>query len=143
MAMNGAQLGGRTVRVSMAKPSPNTPTSSGSLCSPALQQLTGLPPALAAIYGALEPSALLQAEAQARLLQLPAFNAQLNSSNIQTRNHQKPKKPHHDPGRVQRTVYVESVAASADEQVCTPCLAGQQNAAITVGVVDLVDATQV
>lgn len=60
----------------------------------------------------------LQAEAHARLLQLPAFNKQLNQSNIQTRNSQKTsRKPHHDPDRVQRTVYVESVASSADEQV--------------------------
>ncbi|KAK9811989.1 hypothetical protein WJX73_006687 [Symbiochloris irregularis] len=58
------------------------------------------------------------AELGGRNIRLPAFNKQLNQSNIQTRNNQKTsRKPHHDPDRVQRTVYVESVAASADEQV--------------------------
>ena len=80
--------------------------------------------ALNAYNAALQPSTIVQAEAQARLLHLPAFNAQLNASNIQLRNNVRPKKPHHDPSRVQRTVYVESVAATVDEQVRCRSAAG-------------------
>ena len=125
VAMNGTPLGGKTIRVSMAKSAPNAPSSaSPALAHPALAALpplTAFNPALAAAISAysaaLQPSTLMQAEAQARLLNLPAFNAQLTTSNIQLRNDVKPKKPHHDPSRVQRTVYVDNVAPVVNEQV--------------------------
>lgn len=122
--MDGTKVGGRSVRVSMAKSSQSVPGSisarSGHPILPQLPYDPAFAAAITAYSAALQPSSLLQAEAQARLLQLPAFNAQLNASNIQLRNNVRPKKPHHDPGKVQRTVYVESVAGSVDEQVFAP-----------------------
>ena len=121
---NGSQLSGNTIRVSMAKANSTTPSSTSPVASPVLPPLTSynfnpaLAAALSAYSAALQPSALMQAEAQARLLNLPAFNTQLLQSNIQLRNNVKPKKPHHDPNKVQRTIYIENVAASVDEQVC-------------------------
>lgn len=119
---NGSQLSGNTIRVSMAKANSTTPSSTSPVASPVLPPLTSynfnpaLAAALSAYSAALQPSALMQAEAQARLLNLPAFNTQLLQSNIQLRNNVKPKKPHHDPNKVQRTIYIENVAASVDEQ---------------------------
>lgn len=74
VAMNGAELGGRNIRVSMAKAtsgsSNNSSNSHQAPAVPALPQrpqsaptthFANLPPALASAYQGLQPSALLQA----------------------------------------------------------------------------------
>ena len=97
--MNGLQLGDRQIRVSMAK-APARSVSEQRHSSDLL-----------AIN-------LIQAQAQARLMQLPAFNMLLPMSGVQTNNVVKTKRPHQDPDKVVRTVFVENVDDEMDEQVC-------------------------
>ncbi|DBA74438.1 TPA: hypothetical protein ACH3X1_011189 [Trebouxia sp. C0004] len=95
--MNGLQLGDRQIRVSMAK----APARSASEQRPSNDML--------AIN-------LIQAQAQARLMQLPAFNMLLPMSGVHTNNMVKTKRPHQDPDKVVRTVFVENVDDEMDEQ---------------------------
>ena len=97
--MNGLQLGDRQIRVSMAKaPARSVPEQRHSSDLLAIN--------------------LIQAQAQARLMQLPAFNMLLPMSGVQTNNVVKTKRPHQDPDKVVRTVFVENVDDEMDEQVC-------------------------
>lgn len=99
LAMNGLQLGDRQIRVSMAKaPARSTPEQRHSNDMLAIN--------------------LIQAQAQARLMQLPAFNMLLPMSGVHTNNMVKTKRPHQDPDKVVRTVFVENVDDEMDEQVC-------------------------
>ena len=96
--MNGLQLGDRQIRVSMAKaPARSAP-----------EQRQGND------FMAIN---LIQAQAQARLMQLPAFNMLLPMSGVQTPAALKTKRPHQDPDKVIRTVFVENVDDGMDEQV--------------------------
>ena len=61
---------------------------------------------------------LIQAQAQARLMQLPAFNMLMPMSGVQTTSAVKSKRPHQDPDKVTRTVFVENVGDDMDEAVC-------------------------
>lgn len=110
LAMNGLQLGDRQIRVSMAKaPARTVP-----------EQRHG---------NDLMAINLIQAQAQARLMQLPAFNMLLPMSGVHTNSVVKVKRPHQDPDKVVRTVFVENVDDDMDEQVqsnisiCTCALA--------------------
>lgn len=97
LAMNGLQLGDRQIRVSMAKaPARSAP-----------EQRQGND------FMAIN---LIQAQAQARLMQLPAFNMLLPMSGVQTPAALKTKRPHQDPDKVIRTVFVENVDDGMDEQ---------------------------
>ena len=99
LAMNGLQLGDRQIRVSMAKaPARSAPEQRHSNDMLAIN--------------------LIQAQAQARLMQLPAFNMLLPMSGVHTNNMVKTKRPHQDPDKVVRTVFVENVDDEMDEQVC-------------------------
>lgn len=62
---------------------------------------------------------LIQAQAQARLMQLPAFNMLMPMSGVATNNSVKTKRPHQDPDKVIRTVFVENVDDEMDEEVGT------------------------
>lgn len=96
--MNGLQLGDRQIRVSMAKaPARTVP-----------EQRHG---------NDIMAINLIQAQAQARLMQLPAFNMLLPMSGVHTNNVVKTKRPHQDPDKVIRTVFVENVDDEMDEQV--------------------------
>ena len=96
--MNGLQLGDRQIRVSMAKaPARTVP-----------EQRNG---------NDLMAINLIQAQAQARLMQLPAFSMLLPMSGVHTNNMVKTKRPHQDPDKVIRTVFVENVEDDMDEQV--------------------------
>ena len=98
LAMNGLQLGDRQIRVSMAKaPARSTPEQRQDSNLMAIN--------------------LIQAQAQARLMQLPAFNMLLPMSGMQTQSAVKTKRPHQDPDKVIRTVFVENVDDGMDEQV--------------------------
>ena len=98
--MNGLQLGDRQIRVSMAKAPARAAT----------EQRTG---------NEMMAINLIQAQAQARLMQLPAFNMLLPVSGVSTNNMVKAKRPHQDPDKVMKTVFVENVADDMDEQVKT------------------------
>ena len=94
-----------------------------------------------AALGASKDLDPLQAQAQARLLQLPAFSMLLGplASLHQAATAvsaplalpitqaptppqvQPPKRPHHDPEKVARTIFVENVAEDVDEQVAFRC----------------------
>lgn len=65
---------------------------------------------------------LIQAQAQARLMQLPAFNMLMPMSGVQTNSAVKSKRPHQDPDKVTRTVFVENVGDDMDEAVCLTAL---------------------
>lgn len=97
LAMNGLQLGDRQIRVSMAKAPARAP-----------EQRSGHE--MMAIN-------LIQAQAQARLMQLPAFNMLLPVSGVPTNSIVKSKRPHQDPDKVIKTVFVENVGDDMDEQV--------------------------
>ena len=60
---------------------------------------------------------LIQAQAQARLMQLPAFNMLLPVSGVYTNSAAKSNRPHQDPDKVIRTVFVEHVGDDMDEAV--------------------------
>ncbi|KAL3133355.1 hypothetical protein ABBQ38_007228 [Trebouxia sp. C0009 RCD-2024] len=94
--MNGLQLGDRQIRVSMAK----------APARPAPEQRHG---------NDLMAINLIQAQAQARLMQLPAFNMLLPVSGVYTNSAVKSKRPHQDPDKVIRTVFVEHVGDDMDE----------------------------
>ena len=100
LAMNGLQLGDRQIRVSMAK----------APARPSAEQRSG---------NEMMAINLIQAQAQARLMQLPAFNMLLPVSGVSTNNMVKAKRPHQDPDKVMKTVFVENVADDMDEQVAT------------------------
>ena len=97
--MNGLQLGDRQIRVSMAK----APARTGP------EQRHG---------NDLMAINLIQAQAQARLMQLPAFNMLMPMSGVHTNSVAKSKRPHQDPDKVIRTVFVENVGDDMDEPVC-------------------------
>lgn len=97
--MNGLQLGDRQIRVSMAK----APARAGP------EQRHG---------NDVMAINLIQAQAQARLMQLPAFNMLMPMSGVQTNSAAKSKRPHQDPDKVTRTVFVENVGDDMDEAVC-------------------------
>lgn len=96
--MNGLQLGDRQIRVSMAK----------APARAAPEQRSG---------NEIMAINLIQAQAQARLMQLPAFNMLLPVSGVATNNMVKTKRPHQDPDKVIKTVFVENVGDDMDEQV--------------------------
>lgn len=96
--MNGLQLGDRQIRVSMAK----------APARAAPEQRHG---------NDLMAINLIQAQAQARLMQLPAFNMLLPVSGVYTNSAVKSKRPHQDPDKVIRTVFVEHVGDDMDEAV--------------------------
>lgn len=100
LAMNGLQLGDRQIRVSMAK-APARPSS---------EQRSG---------NEIMAINLIQAQAQARLMQLPAFNMLIPTSGTSAASVVKSKRPHQDPDKVVKTVFVENVGDDIDEQVCT------------------------
>ena len=99
LAMNGLQLGDRQIRVSMAK----APARAGP------EQRHG---------NDVMAINLIQAQAQARLMQLPAFNMLMPMSGVHTTSAVKSKRPHQDPDKVTRTVFVENVGDDMDEAVC-------------------------
>ena len=96
--MNGLQLGDRQIRVSMAK----APARAGP------EQRHG---------NDVMAINLIQAQAQARLMQLPAFNMLMPMSGVHTTSAVKSKRPHQDPDKVLRTVFVENVGDDMDEAV--------------------------
>ena len=118
--MNGLPVGDRQIRVSMAKTGlsqPSTPSSPSPL----------------------PPYEVLAAQAQAHIMSGPGFMMQPNLGPMHPNLGPLPgmppgmmplpplpppgpkpqRRPHQDPGKVGRTVYLENVAADTDEQVST------------------------
>ncbi|KAK9839153.1 hypothetical protein WJX74_010616 [Apatococcus lobatus] len=118
LAMNGLPVGDRQIRVSMAKTGlsqPSTPSSPSPL----------------------PPYEVLAAQAQAHMMSGPGFMMQPTLGHMQPNLGPLPgmppgmmplppipppgpkpqRRPHQDPSRVGRTVYLENVAADIDEQV--------------------------
>ena len=108
LAMDGLKVGDRQIRCSLAK-SDHRPA---------------LPPPPQAMPMLGQPFNLMQAQAQARLMQqLPTFNMLLGplpgvqaAPAVDSRG-KAAQRPPQDPDRVARTIFVESVADNMNEQV--------------------------
>ena len=108
LAMDGLKVGDRQIRCSLAKS----------------DQRPALPPPPQAMPMLGQPFNLMQAQAQARLMQqLPAFNMLLGplpgvqAAPVVDSRGKAAQRPPQDPDRVARTIFVESVADNMNEQV--------------------------
>lgn len=108
LAMDGLKVGDRQIRCSLAKS----------------DQRPALPPPPQAMPMLGQPFNLMQAQAQARLMQqLPAFNMLLGplpgvqAPPVVDSRGKAAQRPPQDPDRVARTIFVESVADNMNEQV--------------------------
>eukprot|EP00891_Asterochloris_glomerata_P008471 jgi/Astpho2/8471/Aster-x1521 len=105
LAMDGLKVGDRQIRCSLAKS----------------DQRPALPPPPQAMPMLGQPFNLMQAQAQARLMQqLPAFNMLLGplpgAPPVVDSRGKAAQRPPQDPDRVARTIFVESVADNMNEQ---------------------------
>ena len=125
--MNGALLDSRAIRVSMAKQTVSRPEQqgSGAPVAPGLRPWSAPPVPLPKVASS-QPANIIQAQAQARLMQLSALNMLVPAvAATPAAGPGKSKKPQHDPGKVKRTIFVSKLPQDVSEQARLPAVTVQ------------------